>query len=358
MADETQGERTEPASPRKRREARESGQVGKSQDLNTAVILLAALLILNFLGGSLLEGLGALVSSTLANLNTVPMTVDTLHSYAGAGTLWLVRMLLPLLIGLFVLAIGISLLQVGPGLSLKVFMPKASRFNPISGLKRMFSSRCGVKLFMALIKVTIVGAVLYWTISDRLNEIVPTMKLSVGAILVYLADSCYTVGLRIAVALLILAILDYSYQRWKHEQDIKMTKQEVKDELRRYEGDPKIKERRLRAQRAIANQRMMQQVPQADVVVTNPTELAIALRYKREEMAAPRVVAKGAGYIARKIREIAVANGIPIVEKKPLAQVLYRTVQVGQEVPADLYQAVAEVLAYVYELGRQKAWAS
>ena len=359
MSDESFGERTEPATPRKREKARESGQVARSQDMNTAVLLLGALLILNFYGGKILEQMSLLNIKLLSNLHVPQLTPDNIRSYTGYGLLVVMQMLLPLLAGLFVLAIVVNLLQVGPGLSPSVFAPKASRFNPINGFRRMFSMRGTMKLVMSLVKIVIIAAVLYWTVKDKVSEIIPTMQMDIGSILVYVGQSCFTLGVRISVVLLILAILDYVYQRWQYESDIKMTKQEVKDEMKRYEGDPKIKERRIQTQRAIAYQRMMHSVPKANVVITNPTELAVALQYEREEMDAPKLVAKGAGYIARKIREIAVANGIPIVEKKPLAQAIYRSVAVGQHIPPDLYQAVAEVLAYVYELDKSKAaWAT
>ena len=222
-------------------------------------------------------------------------------------------------------------------------------------MKKLVSLRGSVRLVMSLFKIAIVSAVLWWTLVDKVDELIPTMHLGVGAIMEFLIDVCFTVGIRIAVALLIIAIIDYGYQRWQHENDLKMSKQEVKEELKRYEGDPKIKQRRMRTQRAILQQRMMHKVPEADVVVTNPTHLAVALEYKRDTMPAPRVVAKGAGYVAQKIREIAVVHGIPIVEKKPLAQALYKTVEVGMTIPPDLYQAVAEILAYVYELEKRTA---
>ena len=358
MPEDQQGERTEPASPRKRREAREKGQVAKSQDLNTAVILLAALLLLNFCRGSLIEGMGALFRDLLSNLHKLPLDLGTLQVYTGAGVLYLFKMLLPLFIGVFVVGLGVSLLQVGPSLSLKALVPNFSRFDPIHGMKKLVSLRGSVRLVMSLFKVAIVSAILWWTLSAKVDELIPTMGMGVGAILEFLIDVCFTVGIRIAVALLIIAIFDYSYQRWQHEKDLKMSKQEVKEELKRYEGDPKIKQRRMRIQRSLLQQRMMHKVPDADVVVTNPTHLAVALEYKRDTMAAPRVVAKGAGYVAQKIREIAVVHGIPIVEKKPLAQALYKTVEVGMSVPPDLYQAVAEILAYVYELEKRTARAN
>ncbi len=354
MSDESFGERTEPATPRKREKARKRGQVAKSQDMNTAVLLLGALLILNFCGQNILEQMSALNVHLLSSMHVPEITPRNLHHYLGYGMVALFQMLLPVLAGLFVLAAAINLLQVGPGISPEVFTPKPSRFNPISGFKRMFSKRGIVKLVMSLFKIVVIAAVLFWTLRDKINEIIPTVQLNVGQILAYVASSSFTLGVRIAVVLLVLSIIDYVYQRWQYEEDLKMTKQEVKDEMKRYEGDPKIKERRTKIQRSIAYQRMMQSVPEADLVVTNPTELAVALEYKREEMAAPRVVAKGAGYVAQKIREIAVAHGIPIVENRALAQALYKSAAVGQEVPPDLYQAVAEVLAYVYELGRSK----
>ncbi len=355
MPEDLQGERTEPASPRKRREAREKGQVAKSQDLNTAVILIAALLLLNFCRESLLGGMGSLYRSLLSNLHNMPLDIDTIQVYTGAGAVYLLKLLVPLFIGMIVVGLGVSLLQVGPALSLKALIPNFSRFDPIRGMKKLVSLRGGVKLVMALVKITVVGAILYWTLASKINEIMPTMQLSVGAILEFLFDVCFTIGVRIAVALLIIAILDYAYQRWQHEKDLKMSKREVKEELKRYEGDPNIKQRRMRTQRAILQQRMMHKVSEAEVVITNPTHLAIALEYKRETMSAPRVVAKGAGHMARKIREIAIVHGIPIVEKKPLAQALYKTVEVGMTISPDLYQTLAEILAYVYELEKQAA---
>jgi flagellar biosynthetic protein FlhB len=327
--------------------------------MNTAILLLGALLILNFYGGQILDQMALLNIKILSNLHVPELTQANISAYAGHGLAMVLQMLLPLLAGLFILAIVVNILQVGPGISPDVFAPKTSRFNPINGFKRMFSMRGTVKLIMSLVKVTVIAAVLYWTVKDKVREIIPTMEMDIGAILVYVGQSSFTLGMRISIVLLILAILDYIYQRWQYESDIKMTKQEVKDEMKRYEGDPKIKERRIKTQRAIAYQRMMHNVPKANVVITNPTELAVALQYEREAMAAPTVVAKGAGYVARKIREIAVAHGIPIVEKKPLAQALYKSVEVGQEIPPDLYQAIAEILAYVYELDKSKAaWAT
>ena len=355
MSDESFGERTEPATPRKREKARESGQVARSQDMNTAILLLGALLILNFYGRAILDQMSLLNIKLLSNLHVPQLTPANISSYTGYGLAVVLQMLLPLFGGLFLLAIVVNLLQVGPGISPDVFVPKTSRFNPINGFRRMFSMRGTVKLVMSIIKVIAIAAVLYWTVKDKVREIIPTMEMDIGGILVYVGQSSFTLGIRISIVLLVLAILDYAYQRWQYESDIKMTKQEVKDEMKRYEGDPKIKERRIKTQRAIAYQRMMHNVPKANVVITNPTELAIALQYEREAMAAPKVVAKGAGYVARKMRETAVAHGIPIVEKKPLAHALYKSVEVGQEIPADLYQAVAEILAYVYELDKSRA---
>jgi flagellar biosynthetic protein FlhB len=355
MSDESFGERTEPATPHKREKARKRGQVAKSQDMNTVVLLLGALLILNFYSDTLLKQLSALNVQLLSSLHVPELTLNNIRYYASYGMVLLFQMLMPLLVGLFILAVAVNLLQVGPALSPEVFTPKPSRFNPINGFKRMFSKRGIVKLIMSLVKIVVIAVVLYWTVKDKISEIIPTVQLDVKQIMVYIGSSSFMLGVRIGAVLLVLAILDYVYQRWQYEEDLKMTKQEVKDEMKRYEGDPKIKERRIKMQRSIAYQRMMQSVPKADVVITNPTELAVALEYKREETPAPRVVAKGAGYIARKIREIAVDNGIPIVEKKALAQALYKSVEVGREIPPDLYQAVAEILAYVYELDRAGA---
>jgi flagellar biosynthetic protein FlhB len=256
--------------------------------------------------------------------------------------------------------VGVSILQSGFLFTGKTLQPSLNKLSPVRGAKRLFSRRSLVKLGVSIAKILILGSVAVWTVVDDVKKLMTLPWLDdpgqvvrlVRAVLFLVLD----LGLKIGAVLLVLALIDYAYQRWQRIQDLRMTKQEVKDELRRMEGDPLMRSRRRQVQQQLAIQRMRRDVPGADVVVTNPTELAVALKYDAETMTAPRVVAKGAGYVARRIREIAVTHGVPIVERKPLAQALFRTCEVGDEIPPKLYRAVAEILAYVYELeGRRPA---
>ena len=207
-----------------------------------------------------------------------------------------------------------------------------------------------VQFAINFLKLTIVTLVAYVSIRGRMDEIMLALGVSGWPQLILISTVLYQVGLQLAFALLIIALLDYAWQRYKHERDLRMSKHEVKEEMRRMEGDPILKQRRRKMQLAAAMQHIRTTVPTADVVVTNPTELAIAIKYDAHDMGAPKVVAKGADYLAKRIREIAIQSAIPIVERKPLAQALYKTVEVGQEVPEEFYKAIAEVLAYVYKL--------
>jgi flagellar biosynthetic protein FlhB len=248
-------------------------------------------------------------------------------------------------------AIVINLIQVGFFLNFSRIQPRASALNPFKGLSKIFSGRDGlVHMVMNLLKLVFVALVAYSAVHGKLPLILSTQQLDFVQIFGLGAQIVYSIALRIGAVLLVLAILDYAWQRWRNEQQLKMSKQEIKEEMRRMEGDPQIKSRR----RQIALQRIVQgirkNVPTADVIVTNPTHYAVALKYDAETMHAPKVVAKGADFLAQTIREIAVANGVPILERAPLARSLYRLVEVGQEIPEQFYSAVAEILAYVYEL--------
>ncbi|NLX13228.1 MAG: EscU/YscU/HrcU family type III secretion system export apparatus switch protein, partial [Phycisphaerales bacterium] len=241
-------------------------------------------------------------------------------------------------------------LQVGWLFSLKPLRPNPGKLNPLTGLKRMFGPRAFVQLVMGVAKMSLLGLVAYMTIRDEINTLFFASSLHKLGILALSAQLVFRLGIRLALILLVLAIFDYIYQRHRTQKDIMMTKEEVKEEMKRMEGDPKVKQRRRQVQMDMAMRRIRAAVPKADVIITNPTELAIAIQYDAQSMSAPRVTAKGAGFLAQRIRELAIEHGVPIVERKPLAQALYKTVEVGQEIPAQFYRAVAEILAYVYEL--------
>lgn len=350
MADDA-GEKTEAPTPRRRAEAREQGNIARSPDLTAAVLILASLFTLDWFG----PGLVSAMKSILERMLSVEAFGD--HSMGGMinsllGSLKLIAIAMaPILLGAVLVAIVINLMQVGFNLTTKRLQPKLTVLNPLNGMKRIFGKGQGiVQLLMSLAKLTLVSLVAYSAIHDRIETIINCQQLAFLQIFGLGASVCYQIVLRIAVLLLVLAIIDYAWQRWRTEQQLKMSKFEVKEEMRSMDGDPKIKQRRRQLAIQMIQNRLKKDVPTADVIVTNPTEYAVALKYDPESMHAPKVVAKGQGFLAQRIREIAIANGIPILERKPLARALYKLVEVGGEIPEQFYSAVAEILAYVYEL--------
>ncbi|MFQ6048862.1 MAG: flagellar biosynthesis protein FlhB, partial [Phycisphaerae bacterium] len=257
---------------------------------------------------------------------------------------------LPLMLVVAAIGLAANVAQVGWLLTGHPLIPSLSKINPLAGLRRLVSIRALVRLLISLAKIVLVGAVAYLTIRQQIGPIVHSLRLDHRLLLVLAGQMLFTLGVRLGLVLLVLAIVDYAWNRYKHEQDLRMTKEEVKEELRRMEGDPVVRQRRRRVQMQLTLQRMGIEVPRSDVVITNPTEVAVAIRYQAETMSAPRVVAKGQGLLARRIRQLAIQHGVPIVERPALARALYRIVEVGQEIPPQFYRAIAEILAYVYEL--------
>lgn len=344
------GEKTEAPTPRRREEARNKGQVARSQDLSAALLMLGTMILLRTFGGRLLAMLIASLQRNLdVNDPASAAALDVRRAVASVATGALAAAG-PLMLGMIVLGLLAHLVQVGFLVSSESLTPNLSKLSPISGLKRLFSTRTLVQFAMNLLKLAFVSGAGYVAICSRLDKIMLALDVGGWQQIAVMSTVLYEVGVILASVLLVLALLDYAWQRWKHEQELKMTKEEVKEELRRMEGDPLIKQRRRRMQLTALVQQIRKEVPKADVVVTNPTEFAVAIRYDAKAMGAPRVVAKGQDYLAIKIREIAIEHGVPIVERKPLAQALYKTVDVGQEIPEQFYKAVAEILAYVYEL--------
>ena len=260
------------------------------------------------------------------------------------------RVVLPLLLFMMLITAGGSAVQAGVPVSLTRLKPKLDKLNPVNGIKRLFRLDSLTRLGMGVLKMILVGAVACLTIVEDINTVLSAGAAGPRGVFDMACTLMYKLALRMAVVLLILALLDFIYQRWNWRRQIKMTKQEVKDELKNMEGDPKTRHRRRHAQLQLAMQRMGVQVPKSDVVVTNPTEYAVAIQYDQATMSAPRVNAKGKDLLALRIRQIAQQHGIPIVQRPPLARALYATVEPGQEIPPAFYRAVAEVLAYVYQL--------
>lgn len=266
----------------------------------------------------------------------------------------LVPILLPILLFLGIFAILANYCQVGFIFSGESLKPDLNKINPIEGFKKLFSLKSLVELIKSLFKVGVIGFIAYVTVKGEFANITLLTAMTPGNILLYIWKITFKIVFRSTLALLIMSILDYVYQRYDWRKGLMMTKEEVKEEMKQMEGDPKVKAKIRSVQQQMARKRMMSQVPQADVVITNPTHLAIALRYETEEMQAPKVIAKGAGFIAEKIKKIAQEHDIPLVEDKPLARIIYKTIEVGESIPPHLFQAVAEILAYVYKLKPKK----
>ncbi len=341
-------ERTEPPTPRRRNEARAKGQVARSQDLTAAVLLLAGFLALALLGPSIWHSMLAVMRTGLEP--KLPASIDEVLPFAAAAAVEMFRRLAPYLLILLFTGFAVMYAQVGPLLTLQPLTPTLSKLSPLRGIQRLFSIRSVMTAVMNLGKLFVVGLVAYLVIAGSAPAILFAFTLDFTDLFWLGAHIVFRLALALTGAFLLLALLDLAWQRYRHERDLRMTKEEVKDELRSMEGDPAIKRRRRQIQLQLAMQRLKKDVPEADVVVTNPTHVAVAIRYDSETMSAPQVVAKGADRIALRIREIAAVHGIPIVERKPLARALFDTVEVGQYIPERFYRAIAEILAYVYEL--------
>jgi len=349
MADSS-GDKKHLATDKRRRQAREQGQVVKSQDLTSAALLLSALGVLWMLGAPAAEHLAGAIADALSVPRVRPIgTADATHwLLTSSGRLALASV--PILVTMLIAGVLVNVTQTGLILSPAKIAPKLSNISPMSGAKRILSLQGVVRLGFGLFKVVVIGAVACVALRYYRDPILSLASLSVPQIASTLFRCLMGTCVWIGAALFVLAILEYAFQKWKHEQDLMMSDQELRDELKETEGDPQVAARRRQVQRQMMMQRAESEVPKADVVVSNPTELAIAIQYDPLAMPAPIVLAKGAGVLAQKIRRIALENGIPVVERKPLAQLLYKTVEVGDVVPTEQYQAVAEVLRYVYQM--------
>lgn len=346
-------EKTEEPTQRKQEESRKKGQVAKSAELSSVFVILAAFVSLKWASPFIYDKITGYMQYIFGGLNVRgDFTVQSVHVVIlNAGMIFL-EAIIPILLPVLVVSLTVSFLQVGFTFSPESIMPQFSRINPISGFGRIFSKRSLVELVKSLLKIAVVGYFIYRFIRQETVRIPALMMSELAESFAVLAAIIYDLAFQIAMVILVLAILDYGYQWWEHMQNLKMSKQEVKEEMKQTEGNPQIKGKIREKQRAMAMRRMMAEVPKADVVVTNPTHFAVALKYETG-MEAPTVIAKGSDFIAQRIREIAKEHDVTIVENKPLAQALFKTTDIGNLIPPDLYKAVAEVLAYVYRLKRK-----
>ncbi len=356
MAEAGGQERTERATAKRRQEARRRGQVALSREIPSTLLLFALLGVLVFGGEALLDRSTRLIAGIYARLHTLRIgrLEDAAALLSGLAE-EVLALLAPICLPLLLVGFLGNALQIGVEFHAEALQPKWTKLNPLAGLKRIFSLRGAFELAKSLCKLALVGSVAAAVVWGMRHEMPTLVRLDLGAIRGFAFEGVMRILLFSGIAMALLAALDTLYQRWQYEENLKMTKQEVKDERRQTEGDPAVKARIRSIQRQVAYRRMMAEVPRADVVVVNPTHLAIALRFDPAVMAAPKVVAKGADHVAERIRRIASEHGVPIVENPPLARSLFRLTDVGDTVPVELYRAVAEVLAYVYRLrGRSR----
>ncbi|HHW30463.1 MAG TPA: flagellar biosynthesis protein FlhB [Clostridiaceae bacterium] len=348
--------KTEKATPKKRKDVRKKGQVFQSREIAGAIVLLGIFAVLKLTGGFIYAN----VSNYLVKLVSVYPMQNDLFSEAFLRKLYLetivflAKVLLPILGTGLVAGLAIGYGQVGFLFSSESMMFKFSRINPINGIKRMLSSSGLVELLKSVIKIIIIGYVSYSFLMSEANNILNLMDNDIKAISAYIINTLINAAFRVCIVLLAFGIIDYLYQWWEYERSIMMSKEEIKEEFKQTEGNPTTRSRIRQKQRQISSRRMLHSVPKADVVVVNPTHIAVAIKYDPKIADAPVVTAKGQGYLALRIKEIAEENDVYIVENKPLARTLYETVEIDQAIPPELYQAVAEILAFVYRLKNDK----
>ena len=350
MAEGNFQEKTEQASPKKKEEARKKGQVARSQELNSAIVMLTGLGVIYFLIDDLLMTFTSLFKTVYSEAGTFEISLSLVDPFVLIGLNIYSQLFAPIALTIMVVGVLVSYAQVGSVFSIEAMTPKFEKISPLKGFKRIFSQRSLVELVNNLIKLSLIGTIGYVSINSSFDEFMLLSNSDIDFLISFIGGMIMKIAVNISLALLFLAILDFSYQRWKFNQDLKMTKQEVREEHKQTEGDPLLKARIRSIQRENARKRMLQDVPEADVIITNPTTYAIALKYDITRMSAPIVVAKGMRKVAERIKEIAEENNIPVIENKWLAKTLFKSVEVGEETPYDLYKAVAEILAYIYKL--------
>lgn len=349
-------EKTEQPTGKRLGEARNKGNVAFSADLNNAVILLFGFILWYALGVNTYNSLYNAMKASLVNLMCKDVTPESVIDVMLSHVYMLIKILSPFLGGLLLIGLAASYLQVGFMFNFGLLKPNLSKLNIISGLKNLFSFKSFAKLIFSILKLIMVGGVSFFYIRKEFSciDIMDTIDLNLSAILVTNVKLMFGLALRVSAALFILAVVDCFYQKWQYKRNLRMTKQEVKEERKQMDGDPLIKSKIRSIQRQIAMRRMMSSIPKADVVITNPSHFAVVLKYDGSAMKAPMVVAKGVDLIAKRIKEIARRHKVPLVEDKPLAQTLYKTVEIGREIPQKLYYAVAKVLSYVYQLKKTR----
>ena len=350
------GEKTEQPTAKKLDDARKEGQVAKSKEIGNAFSLLALFLVmklyLGIMGNAFLRGFHTVYNQIpdIIKMYEGELPIASIYILIRTMMLQLIIIIAPILLVALAVAIICDAVQVKWRPTSKPLKPKFSKLNPIKGTQRIFSANSIVELLKSLAKLAVIGYVVYSYLQNRLSQVLILYDISLNQAIALIGEIVVDLGIRIAAVYMVIAFLDYAYQKWKFKEEMKMTKQEVKDEYKNQEGDPQIKGKQKQRMREASMRRMMQQLPEADVVITNPTHYAVAIKYDPDKYDAPYVLAKGENHLAQRIKDVAKENDIEIVENKPLARMLYANVEIGELIPPELYQAVAEVLAFVYHL--------
>ena len=345
------GEKTEKATPKKRRDARKKGQVLKSSEVNTAVLTTTMFIVIFTMGGWMTRGMSSLMAHYLGQTGDVigNLPQEDIATVFGLAFRDFLFIMLPITAMALIMGILVNVAQFGLLLSAEAMKPKLSKINPIQGFKKIFSMRSVVELLKSLLKIGVMTLIIYQEFIKNMDVFPGMMELSIAKSSSLIVSMAMSIAIKAAAVLIVIGLADYLYQWWEYERNLKMSKYEVKQEIKQMEGDPLIRSKRKEKQRQMSMMRMMRAIPQADVVITNPTHYAVAIRYNEAESDAPIVLAKGKDNIALKIRRIAEESRVEIVENKPVAQALYMSCEVNQRIPYDMFAAVAEILSYVYK---------
>lgn len=347
------GEKTERATPKKRQDERKKGKVAKSQDINTVFLLLFIFITLIIFGNTIKNGMTTLYKQAFTEFINWDLTENTVHQIFSGAAIEVFKMLAPIMLIAIVAGLASNLMQVGFLFTSEPLKLDLKKIDPIQGAKRIFSIRALVELLKSLLKIIFIGSITFFVIWIYKDEMMMLSFKTAESALAFFGRVTVIMGISATIALLFLAVFDYAYQRFDYEKNMKMSKQDVKDEYKNIEGDPLIKSKIKEKQRQLATRRMMSEVPQADVVITNPTHYAIAIKYDEEKASAPYVVAKGVDKTAIRIKEIAKEHSVITVENRQLARGLYGVIDIGESIPEEFFQAVAEILAYVYRLEKK-----
>jgi len=352
------GEKTEKATPKKQQKARDEGQVAKSQEVSTAIMLISGFTALRAFSGMMMDSIHGLFHvhyNMFATFGETDFELVYLTRHVALVFGQILLLCAPMFIVSIIVGLVMNLLQVGWNPTLKPLRPKGSKLNPLKGFKRIFGMQSLINFIKSMMKLLLVGAVVYGMLYNRIPEIRSMLDMEFIEAVDFIGGIVINIGIAIGVLYIFIALFDYAYTKWKHGKDLRMSKHEVKEEWKQQEGNPQIKSKIKQKMREVSMRRMMQNVPHADVVITNPTHYAVALQYDMMSLkgGAPKLIAKGVDFMAKRIREAAIEDNIPIVENPPLARAIYADVEVDEEIPEELYVAVAEIMAYVFKLKNQ-----